>query len=186
VLTFNVMSDTSLLVASVLFGILFLVFAYLAGWLDFMQDDPEEVEKHRRPSTEEAVVAPTRVAGAPGGPPIKRMSDADIAEQEERCADVRQRSLSAAKQIKAHADGTMAAANCREELSAALGALQGICDELDELGPLGVTAMSSLCNVLLETDSLKHLDALQAHGDSSIQRLSTKIFQHVIPRIWIF
>lgn len=119
-------------------------------------------------------------ATAPGGPPIKRQSDEDIAEQNKLCEDIKQRSLREARQITAYADGSLVAANHDEALEDALIALQSICDELDAMGPLGVTAMTSLCNALLETDALKHLDALQKHEDKRIKERGTKLFQLVV------
>lgn len=74
---------------SLLFGILFIVFAYCAGWLNFMMDDPEDemeaeaaaalaqIAKRRPPPNKhafDALAAPMRVAGGEKSPRQKSLA----------------------------------------------------------------------------------------------------------------
>ena len=179
-----------LLVLALLFGALFLVFAYCAGWLDFMLDDPEEEEAQPRPRPSSKAFAdlsrPMRVAGAPGGPPILRASEAEIEQQNKKCADVRKKSLKAAKAVRDYAESLSPKPTDLDSLADAVSELRDIVDELGQLGPLGVSVTTQLCNALIETDTLKALDALQTHSDANVAKHSRKVFEHVVPHIWSF
>lgn len=160
------MPDPMLLFLGLFFGLLFIVFAYIAGWLDFLL--------HRRQQVPEA--------SPPAWP--KKQSAEELERQKVLCADVAKRSRAAAAAIRAYST-TLGGGN-GESLSSALASLQAVVSELESSGALGVIATPELCNALLETDTLKELEELQTFPEEQIAQRSTRVFQYVIPRIWSF
>ena len=192
------------LALAVLMGVFGLIFAWLAGWFGDIifpdedvptQDDFKEALRQNPAAIREAL---RQVAAANGTTPggggaaaaaaaaarrvPQRPSDAELATQNARCKDVKQRSLTAAKQMCA-LGATSADAG---SLNAALSSLQCVVDENEQDGALGVIATTELCNALLEADALNTLEALQSHADADVAKASTALFTHVIPRIWSF
>jgi len=183
-----VIDDPMLLFLALLFGLLFLVFAYIAGWLDFLLYDPEDNDPSQpapiaRPaphlSQSEARQA-LEVLSAPLRPTAQRPSDEELERQNAFRADIRQRSHGAAIQLKESGSSRS------DSISVPLEVLQTVVHELTDAGPLGVIGATELCNVLLETDTLKVLETMQSHSDKRIAASSTAVFEFVIPRIWSF
>ena len=70
------------------------------------------------------------------------------------------------------------------QLQCSLDSLITTYEDNAKAGALGAMAITELCNALVDTQVLEALDALQKHEDPGIANQSTKLFQHVIPRIW--
>jgi hypothetical protein len=128
---------------------------------------------------DEAPRPPTRNKGPM--PQIRKQSEAELKVQNERCREVKQRSLAAAERLKVFQ---------REDdvdgLLKSLSDLQNVVAENESDGSLGVVATTELCNALLDADALRCLDALRKHTNDDVVQRSTALFQHVIPRIWSF
>lgn len=187
-------ADPMLLFLGLLFGMLFIVFAYIAGWLDFLLYDPEDDDPSQpapigrlapQLSAQEARQAMDALS-APVRTSVQRPSEEVLQRQNELRADIRQRSHGAAVDIKEHGSSSSLEGDTADCIRSALASLHAVVDELGEAGPLGVIGATELANVLLETDSLKALEALQSHSDKRIADSSTAVFQFVIPRIWSF
>ena len=139
-----------------------------------------------------AVVAPDAAAGREATEVIEipvvgqltRPDENELREQQDRRERVRERCDPAATTLVS-ADFSTADARA-DALSKALGVLQGVIEENERDGALGVIASTELCNVLLAVDALKSLERLQHDADPTIAACSTVVFQHVIPRIWSF
>lgn len=180
---------------SIILGALGVIFAACAGWFGpiFRAEEPPEdgaplpnIPPEAMKEAIRALAAANRTSAANGGaarpPAPKRPSDAELEVQNARCRAVRDTSLAAAKRICALGVDS----DDVESLNEALNALQGVVDENEHAGPLGVIATTALCNALLEADALNPLEALQKHNDADVARKSTMLFTHVIPRIWSF
>ena len=112
---------------------------------------------------------------------MKRMSDAELEEQNKLCREVKQRSLEILRLMQTHIN-----ASDVNGLREAVDRLRAIVDQNEKDGAIGVIATTELCNALLQVDGLKMLEGLQQHPDQEVRNSSTRVFQHIIPRIWSF
>ena len=62
--------------------------------------------------------------------------------------------------------------------------LSRIFNEQNSSGHSGLVALTEFCNVLVHTDALDTIHALQADNDSRVASVATKLFEGVVPRIW--
>ena len=110
-------------------------------------------------------------------PQIKRVPPPP--EQERHCSAVKADAQIAAEAMLAAYDR-----GAREQVIEQLDQLSRIFNEQQSAGHKGHVALTEFCNVLVHTDALDTVHALQEDSDPRVAQTATALFQGVVPRIW--
>ena len=100
-------------------------------------------------------------------------------DQERHCSSVK-----ADTQIAAEAMVSAYDQDARELVVQQLDQLSRIFSEQQSAGHKGHVALTEFCNVLVHTDALDTIHALQEDSDPQVAQTATSLFQGVVPRIW--